>query len=284
MLRIGKFNNLRVVKTVDFGVYLDGGEYGEILMPRKYVPEGLADGGEVEAFVYFDSEDRIIATTERPLIEVGEFGMLTAVSSTRFGTFMDWGLLKDLLVPFREQQTPIKVGDKCVVYAYFDHESKRIVGSTKLNKYVGNKIPKYNVNDTVDLLAVQKTDLGFKVIVDNLFWGLIYNNDLFDPIYPGDRLQGYVKNIRDDGKVDVTIRGSGDRVFSLVDRISGYLSDNGGKMPLTDSSSPEDIKEVFQCSKKDFKKALGFLYKRGRIDINDDSVCLRRRPGLQGDN
>ena len=277
MVKIGKNNTLRVVKIVDFGVYLDGGEYGEILMPKKYVPDNVAEGEEVEAFVYFDSDDRIVATTERPLIEVGEFGLLTAVSIAKFGAFMDWGLVKDLLVPLSEQQAPIRKGDKCIVYAYFDRVSKRIVGSTKLNKYLGNKIPKYEEGETVDLLAVQETDLGFKVIVDNLYWGLIYHNDLFDPVQPGDRFAGYVKAVRDDGKIDVTIRGKGgDRVFALVDRISGYLADNGGRMPLTDSSAPEDIKAVFQCSKKDFKKALGFLYKRGRIDINENSVVLKK--------
>ena len=147
MVKIGKNNNLKVVKTVDFGVYLDGGEYGEILMPQKYVPENISEGDEVDVFVYFDSEDRIVATTERPLIEVGEFGLLTAVSTTKFGAFMDWGLLKDLLVPFREQYKPIRVGDRYIVYAYFDNESKRIVGSTKLNKFLGNKIPKYEIGE-----------------------------------------------------------------------------------------------------------------------------------------
>lgn len=277
MVKIGKINNLRIIKTVEFGAYLDGGEFGEILMPRKYVPEDAKEGDEVEVFVYCDSEDRVVATTERPLIEVGEFGMLKAIETTKFGAFMDWGLLKDLLVPFREQQASIKKGDRCIVYAYFDKESGRIVGSTKLNKFVGNKIPKYEVGDAVDLLAVQKTDLGMKMIVDNLFWGIVYNNDLFDPVLPGDRLQGFVKNVREDGKIDVTLRETtGDRVFALVDRITAYLNANGGRMDLTDSSQPSEIKEIFQCSKKDFKKALGFLYKRGRISINDDSVTLSR--------
>lgn len=276
MVKIGKNNNLKVVKTVDFGVYLDGGEYGEILMPQKYVPENISEGDEVDVFVYFDSEDRIVATTERPLIEVGEFGLLTAVSTTKFGAFMDWGLLKDLLVPFREQYKPIRVGDRYIVYAYFDNESKRIVGSTKLNKFLGNKIPKYELGESVELLVADKTDLGVKVIVDNMFWGMIFNNDLFDPVRYGDRMQGFVKNVRDDGKIDVTIRSKGgDRVFSLVDRITVYLKDNGGRMYLTDSSDPSEIKSIFQCSKKDFKKALGFLYKHRRIDINSDSVTLR---------
>ena len=175
-------------------------------MPQKYVPENISEGDEVDVFVYFDSEDRIVATTERPLIEVGEFGLLTAVSTTKFGAFMDWGLLKDLLVPFREQYKPIRVGERYIVYAYFDNESKRIVGSTKLNKFLGNKIPKYEIGESVELLVADKTDLGVKVIVDNMFWGMIFNNDLFDPVRYGDRMQGFVKNVRDDGKIDVTIR------------------------------------------------------------------------------
>lgn len=275
MIKIGKTNNLKVVKKVDFGLYLDGGESGEILLPKRYVDESMEVGDELDVFIYCDSEDRLVATTEKPLIEVGEFGLLKAVEVNRVGAFMEWGLQKDLLVPFREQSQEIRVGGSYVVYAFLDNATKRIVGSTKLNKYVGNRIPRYSEGDTVDILAVHKTDLGYKVIVDNLFWGMIYNNDLFDPLSPGDRIPAYVKTVREDGKIDVTLRErGGERVFQLANRIMGYLRDAGGEMALSDSSSPDEIKAVFQCSKKDFKKALGYLYKKGRILIADGGVTL----------
>lgn len=275
MIKIGKTNNLKVVKKVDFGLYLDGGESGEILLPKRYVDESMEVGDELDIFIYCDSEDRLVATTEKPLIEVGEFGLLKAVEVNRVGAFMEWGLQKDLLVPFREQSQEIRVGGSYVVYAFLDNATKRIVGSTKLNKYVGNRIPRYSEGDTVDILAVHKTDLGYKVIVDNLFWGMIYNNDLFDPLSPGDRIPAYVKTVREDGKIDVTLRErGGERVFQLANRIMGYLRDAGGEMALSDSSSPEEIKAVFQCSKKDFKKALGYLYKKGKILIADGGVTL----------
>lgn len=275
MIKIGKTNNLKVVKKVDFGLYLDGGESGEILLPKRYVDESMEVGDELDVFIYCDSEDRLVATTEKPLIEVGEFGLLKAVEVNRVGAFMEWGLQKDLLVPFREQSQEIRVGGSYVVYAFLDNATKRIVGSTKLNKYVGNRIPRYSEGDTVDILAVHKTDLGYKVIVDNLFWGMIYNNDLFDPLSPGDRIPAYVKTVREDGKIDVTLRErGGERVFQLANCIMGYLRDTGGEMALSDSSSPEEIKAVFQCSKKDFKKALGYLYKKGKILIADGGVAL----------
>lgn len=275
MIKIGKTNNLKVVKKVDFGLYLDGGESGEILLPKRYVDESMEVGDELDVFIYCDSEDRLVATTEKPLIEVGEFGLLKAVEVNRVGAFMEWGLQKDLLVPFREQSQEIRVGGSYVVYAFLDNATKRIVGSTKLNKYVGNRIPHYSEGDTVDVLAVHKTDLGYKVIVDNLFWGMIYNNDLFDPLSPGDRIPAYVKTVREDGKIDVTLRErGGERVFQLANRIMGYLRDAGGEMALSDSSSPDEIKAVFQCSKKDFKKALGYLYKKGKILIADGGVTL----------
>jgi predicted RNA-binding protein (virulence factor B family) len=275
MIKIGKTNNLKVVKKVDFGLYLDGGESGEILLPKRYVDESMEVGDELDVFIYCDSEDRLVATTEKPLIEVGEFGLLKAVEVNRVGAFMEWGLQKDLLVPFREQSQEIRVGGSYVVYAFLDNATKRIVGSTKLNKYVGNRILRYSEGDTVDILAVHKTDLGYKVIVDNLFWGMIYNNDLFDPLSPGDRIPAYVKTVREDGKIDVTLRErGGERVFQLANRIMGYLRDAGGEMALSDSSSPDEIKAVFQCSKKDFKKALGYLYKKGKILIADGGVIL----------
>lgn len=275
MIKIGKNNILKVVKRVDFGLYLDGGEFGEILMPQKYVAEGTEVGDEVEVFIYCDSEDRLVATTECPFVYVGEFGLLKAVSVSGIGAFMEWGVMKDLLVPFREQAERIEEGKSYIVYAYLDNTTKRIVGSTRLNKFLGNRIPRYAAGEQVDVLIVKRTDLGYKVIVDNLFWGMIYFNDLFDPVSVGDRLPAYVKLVREDGKIDVTLREyGGERVFQLAYRIVGYLRDNGGRMTICDTSSPEEIKAVFQCSKKDFKKALGYLYKKGQVRVSDKEVAL----------
>lgn len=276
MIKLGKYNTLKVVKTVDFGLYLDGGESGEILMPKKYVPDDVGEGDSVDVFIYRDSEGRLVATTERPFLQAGEFALLRATFVGKVGAFMDWGVTKELLVPFREQAEPVEAGGRYIVYAYEDDKTGRMVGSTKLNKFLGNKIPKYSVGDPVEVLVVKRTDLGYKVIVDNLFWGLIYNNDLFDPVGVGDRLPATVKAVRDDGKIDVTLRDSGgERVFKLARRIAGYLQDADGRMRITDASSPEEIKEVFQCSKKDFKKALGYLYKKGQISLGDKEVRLR---------
>ena len=169
MIKIGKINNLKVVKRVDFGLYLDGEENGEILLPIRYVPEDAEIGDYLDVFIYRDSEGRLIATTDRPLIQVGEFAMLRTVSVNRVGAFMEMGVMKDLLVPFREQRSPMEEGKYYIVYAYIDNATKRIVGSTKLNKFVGNKIPKYTIGDQVKMIVVERTDLGYKVIVDNLF-------------------------------------------------------------------------------------------------------------------
>lgn len=278
MIKIGNYNALKVVKKVDFGFYVDGEEYGEILMPAKYAPDDLAIDDIVKVFVYRDSEDRLVATTERPFIEVGEVGLLRAKSVGSIGAFMEWGVLKDLLVPFREQAVPIEEGRSYVVYAYLDNVTKRIVGSTKLNKYIGNKAPRYNVGDEVQTVVAKQTDLGYKVVVDNLFWGMIFKNDIFDDIRVGDRIPAYVKLVRDDGKIDLQLRSSGgDRVFQLARRISGYLADKDGRMTITDSSAPEEIKATFQCSKKDFKKALGLLYKRGQVLLKEGEVVLVKK-------
>lgn len=276
MIKIGKTNNLKVVKRVDFGLYLDGEEAGEILLPKRYEPEEVEIGDILPVFIYRDSEGRLIATTEKPIIEVGEFGLLKVSDVNNVGAFMEWGLMKDLLVPYREQCRNMSIGEYHIVYAFLDNATQRIVGSCKLDKFLGNKIPHYNPGDSVEVLAVQKTDLGFKVIVDNLFWGLVYNNDLFEPLYPGDRIPAVVKLVREDGKVDVTLRErGGERVFQLASRIMGFLKDQGGVMPFSDKSSPEEIKRVFSASKKDFKKALGYLYKHGKIILLEDSVAIR---------
>lgn len=275
MLQIGKFNKLKVVKTVDFGVYLDGGEKGEILLPRKFVPGHLCgEGDEVDVFIYYDSEDRLIATTQTPKVKVGEFARLQVKSVTKVGAFLDWGLeAKDLLVPFREQNADMQPGNYYVVYVYLDFATGRIVASAKLDKFLDNVPPEYSANQPVDILVVQETSLGYKVIIENLHWGIIYHNEIFRPVKIGERLRAYIKQVRDDEKIDVALQPSGyDRIDPLSELILQRLEAENGVLPLSDKSPVEEIARYFQCSKKSFKKAIGALYKARRIVIDEDSI------------
>ena len=253
MVEIGRFNTLTVVKIVDFGVYLDGGERGEILMPKEYVPANCFPDDEVKAFVYFDSEDRIVATTEHPHVMVGEFAFLKVVALSPVGAFLDWGLRKDLLVPFREQRDPMIEGKSYLVYAYLDKASDRIVASTKIDKYLDQVFPEYEPHEEVEVLIARKSDLGYNVIVNNMHWGLIYNNEIFQPLKIGQKMKGYIKEVREDEK----------------------LKDYGGILDLSDKSEPEEIYKVFGCSKKNYKKALGTLLKQRLIEIGDSEVRLK---------
>lgn len=275
MIELGRYNTLTVVKIVDFGVYLDGGERGEILMPKEYVPANCSPDDEVRAFIYFDSEDRIVATTEVPAVQVGEFGYLKVVAVNRIGAFLDWGLRKDLLVPFREQRDPMVEGKSYLVYAYVDKASDRIVASTKIDKYLDQVFPDYVPGQEVDLLIARKTDLGYAVIVNNLHWGLIYDNEVFQPLKIGRKLKGYIKTVREDEKIDVSLQPLG---FAKIEGLAGLilekLKDYGGILDLSDKSDPEEIYRVFGCSKKNFKKALGTLMKQGLIEIGDTEVRL----------
>ena len=275
MIELGRYNTLTVVKIVDFGVYLDGGERGEILMPKEYVPANCSPDDEVRAFIYFDSEDRIVATTEVPAVQVGEFGYLKVIAVNRIGAFLDWGLRKDLLVPFREQRDPMVEGKSYLVYAYVDKASDRIVASTKIDKYLDQVFPDYVPGQEVDLLIARKTDLGYAVIVNNLHWGLIYDNEIFQPLKIGRKLRGYIKMVREDEKIDVSLQPLG---FAKIEGLAGLilekLKDYGGILDLSDKSDPEEIYRVFGCSKKNFKKALGTLMKQGLIEIGDTEVRL----------
>jgi predicted RNA-binding protein (virulence factor B family) len=276
MVKIGQYNKLIVAKTVDFGVYLDGGERGEILMPKEYVPNDCAPGDEVKVFVYFDSEDRIVATTEEPAVKVGEFAYLKVVSVSRFGAFLDWGLRKDLFVPFREQREPLVEGRSYWVYVYLDKASDRIVASTKIDKYLDQVFPEYESNQEVELLVVRRTDLGYAVIINHAHWGLLYENQVFQPLKIGQHLNGYVQKVREDDRIDVALQPSGyDKVKNLLSLILERLKDYDGVLDVSDKSDPEEIYRVFGCSKKTYKKALGTLYKQGYIEIGDTEVRLK---------
>lgn len=276
MVEIGKYNTLTVIKAVDFGVYLDAGERGEILMPKEYVPEHCSPGDEVKVFVYFDSEDRVVATMEEPAVMVGEFAFLKVVAVNRVGAFLDWGLKKDLLVPFREQREPMSEGKVYLVYAYLDKASDRIVASVKVDKYLDQTFPDYEFNQEVDVLVVRKTDLGFAVIINNAHWGLIYDNQIFQPLKVGQKLKGYIRTVREDEKIDVALQPAGfGKVEGLGRLILEKLKDYNGVLDISDKSEPEEIYRVFGCSKKTYKKALGTLYRQGFIEIDDLEVRLK---------
>lgn len=273
MVEIGKFNSLKVKKIVDFGLYLDGGNGVEILLPARYISELPEIGSEMNVFVYTDSEDRLIATTEHPYAQVGEFAFLQVVEVNRVGAFLDWGLSKNLLVPFREQKNSMKQGGIYPVYVYLDDASKRVVASAKIEKFMGNTIPDYKRGDRVTALVLQHTEPGFKVVVDNLYSGMLYHNELFREITVGESTDAYVKQIRPDGKIDLTLSDKCvERIGGLADSIYSRMQCNGGRIGIGDKSSPEEIKSMFHCSKKDFKKAIGSLYKAHLITIADNGI------------
>ncbi len=275
MAEIGKLNELKVVKELDFGIYLDGGEHGEILMPKRYVPEGCKPEDIIQAFIYRDSEDRLIATTEKPFAMVGDFALLKAVSVTTVGAFFDWGLSKDLLVPYREQSHAIEIGKKYVVYVYLDIESQRIAASTKIDRFLDNLPPVFKPDEEVSLFLVSKTELGYKAIINNTHTGIIYKNEVFQSLKQGQLIKGYIKKIREDHKIDLYIQKNGPVLREeLTTKILAYLKENGGAMDITDKSDPKVIYKQFEVSKKIFKVAIGTLYKQRLILIEENLIRL----------
>lgn len=275
-VKIGDYNELEVTKIVDFGLYLDGGDSGEILLPSRYVTEPVEPGDVMRVFVYTDSEDRLIATTEHPFARVGEFAYLQAVEVNAVGAFLDWGLPKDLLVPYREQKVRMRQGCQYLVYIYLDDTTKRVAASAKIDKFLGNVIPEYKVRQHVDALVIGHDELGYRVIVDNLHRGTIYENEVYRPLELGEHYEAAVKRVRPDGKIDVTLNERvGVRIAPLEQRIIDMIAASpSGELPLTDKTSPEQIKEALQCSKKDFKRAAGALYKARRIIISPTGLRL----------
>ncbi|MFV0376575.1 MAG: S1 RNA-binding domain-containing protein [Mangrovibacterium sp.] len=273
MAAIGVLNELEVVKTVDFGVYLDGGPHGEILMPKRYVPENCQVGDKLEVFIYLDSEDRLVATSDKPLVMAGEFALLKVVSVAKVGAFLDWGLPKDLLVPFREQQLPMEEGRSYLVFVYVDDETNRIVGSSKLDKFVDNLPVDYEAGEEVDLLIAGKTDLGYKAIIDNSHWGLLFKNEVFQPLKTGDRLKGYIKQVRPDEKIDLVLQKPGyEKIDSMSQAVLDKLKASGNYLPVNDKTDPDEISRIFGISKKNFKKAIGALYKQRLVAIDEDGI------------
>lgn len=273
MVEIGRYNKLRIVKEVEFGLYLDGQEEGEILLPKKYVTDSFKTGETIEVFIYKDSEDRIIATTEKPFAVVGEFSFLEVVSTNKFGAFLNWGLVKDLLVPFSEQKQKMIEGTSYLVYIYFDKESKRIVASSKLDKFLDNVPGNYEPGEQVEVIIAYETEIGYKAIVNNLHWGLFYKNEISQRLLTGEKLTAFISNIRDDEKIDLSLyKPNLDKIDDIASMILKKLEINNGFLPYTDRSNAEDVYKFFMISKKTFKKTIGNLYRRRLIIIESDGI------------
>lgn len=270
---IGKMNTLKCLRQVDFGVYLDGGDLGEILLPAQYVPETLQPGDPIEVFLYLDSEDRLVATTEAPYAMVGDFAVLNVVSVEAVGAFLNWGLPKDLLVPFREQKQRMQPERSYLVRVYLDEKSRRMVASTKLDRFLDKEPVHYQVGETVDLVIAEQTDIGYKAIINGAHWGILYKNEVFQTLRTGQKIRGFIKKLRQDGKIDLTLDKPGhNKVDDLAVRILNKLDERGGFLALNDESAPEEIYQLFGVSKKTFKKAIGALYKKRMIRIGDQGI------------
>lgn len=274
-IRLGKYNQLEVVKEVDFGLYLDGGEDGEILLPKRYVPQDTKVGDTLNVFIYLDMDERLIATTQVPLAQVGDFACLEVAWTNRFGAFLNWGLMKDLFVPFREQRLKMVKGNRYVVHVHLDDESYRIVASAKVEKYLSKEKPSYAQGEEVEVLVWQRTDLGYKVIVDNQFGGMLFHNEIFQPVEIGMRLGAYVKQVREDGKMDLELQQGGmHKVEDFAGVLLRFIKDAGGRTPLNDKTDAEIIYQTFGVSKKTFKKAVGELYRKRLIVLEEEGMRL----------
>ncbi len=276
MVETGRLNRLKVVKEVDFGLYLDGGSEGEILLPARYIPEDCNVGDEIEVFIYRDSEDRIIATTERPYVMVGGFACLKVVSLSRAGAFLDWGLPKDLLVPFSEQIHKMDEGKRYVVGVYLDEASDRIAASARLDDFLHYESEDdFKPGEEVDLFISNKSDLGYQAIINNSHFGLLHNHEVVRPLKRGEKITGFIKNIRDDGRIDLCLHQlPSEKSDEVADMIMKLLRNQGGFITVTDRSPPEEIRELFGVSKGKFKKAIGLLYKSRKITLEDDGIRL----------
>ena len=275
MILTGKYNTLKVLKFVDFGVYLDGAEMGEILLPARYVPEECEVGQDLEVFIYLDSEDRIIATTDKPYAQVGEFALLRVNAVNNIGAFLDWGLMKDLLVPFREQKMNMVEGRSYLVYVYVDPDSKRIAASAKLEKFLDNVIPEYQIGEEVALIIESESELGYNAIINHLHRGILYHDELPAPLRKGQQLKAYIKKVREDKKIDLSLYRPGyEQVDAISQNILDRLHEVGGFLPLTDKSDAALIFDHFAISKKVFKKAIGALYKQRRISLEEKGIRL----------
>ena len=277
MALVGRYNSLQVVKHTDFGLYLDGGADGEILLPNRYIPKDIPSEDEdwLNVFVYLDSEDKLLATTEKPKVQVGEFASLKVVEINSIGVFLDWGLPKDLLLPYSEEKRQMKAGEYCVVHAYLDKRTRRITATARLDRYLDKLPAQYTVGQEVDLLVVEETDMGFKAIINNKHWGLIHKNEVFKFLRSGKQEKGFIKELRSDGKIALSLQPIGAQLASSLNaQIIAKLQANQGSLAVSDKSDPQVISDLFGVSKGNFKKAIGALYKEGQIVIHADRIEL----------
>lgn len=277
MAQLGKSQVLPVIKVTDFGPFVDAGELGEVLIPRVFLEKPLSEGDEIDVFIYLDPLERLVATPHMPKGQVGEFACLQCKAATEIGAFLDWGLPQDLFVPFKEQKEKMQVGKYYVVFIYHDEVSDRLAASSKIDFELEKTGGDYEVGQEVDLMIAYATDLGYKAIINNTHSGVIFYNDIFKKVQVGDRLTGYIKNIREDGKIDLALQKQGfGQVKDLSQVILERLRERGGTLPLSDKSDPDDISRAFGVSKKAFKKAIGVLYKQRLIVIEEDHISLAR--------
>jgi len=275
MAQIGRINRLTVKRVRAYGAHLDGGESGDILLPKRYVPKDCRPGDTIEVFVFVEGQNRLRATTRKPYATVGQFASLRVKANTASGSFLDWGLEKDLLVPKREQQAALAEGKSYVVHVFLDEKTKRITASAKLDRFLNLRPPEYSEGEEVDLLICGRTDLGYKAIVNNSHWGMLFKSDVFGDLRIGRQLKGYIKKVRPDHKIDLLLQKPG---YEKVDEISRLIlktiKKHGGRIKVTDKTPPEEIYALFGVSKKTFKKAIGALYKKRLVSLDADGIRL----------
>jgi predicted RNA-binding protein (virulence factor B family) len=275
MLNLGVKNTLRVLRGTSVGMYLGDEDGNDVLLPKKYIPDDLIVGDDIEVFIYKDSEDRVIATTLEPKVKLNEFSYLQVMAVTGIGAFLDWGLEKDLFVPFKEQNRKLETGDWTPVYVYLDEETERLVGSCKVNKFFEKENIELTVGEEVDLLIFEETNLGMNVVINNKYKGLVYENEIFQRIKLGSRARGYIKNIREDNRIDVSLQKQGyANVEPNAQKILEKLKAGNGFLDITDKSDANYVMYQLEMSKKTFKKAIGGLYKQRLIRIEDDGIYL----------
>jgi len=277
MITIGQTHTLSIIKMLDFGAYLYAGELGEVLLPYKYTPGNVSTGDAIEVFLYLDSEDRIVATTQVPKVKVGQFAYLKVIDCNRFGIFLDWGLDKDLLVPFAEQKTPMQEGHSYLIYVYINRFDDRIVASAKLDKFIDENIKhNFKPHQAVDLIIANSTDLGYKAIINHNHWGVLYKNEVFQKLSFGQSIKGFIKQVRADGKIDLSLHSGQKTRDKDVQLVLAYLKNKNGFVPLHDKSEAKLITKTFGISKGAFKKAIGYLYKQRIISIKKEGIFLNK--------
>ncbi len=281
MATVGRYNTLKVLRETSSGYFLDGEELGDILLPGKFAPKGMKEGEEIEVFLYFDSEDRLIATTEDPYCEVGEFALLEIVEVNAVGAFLNWGLQKDLLVPFREQKVKMEPESWHIVHVYLDEQTNRIAASAKVDKFLDKEPTTYKPGDEVELFIYGPCPLGYNAIINNSHWGMLYSGEVFQPLNRGEHITGYINKVREDGKIDLNLYPAGyKKAGTSAELIVEYLKRKNGFMPLTDKSPADEIYETFGISKRNFKMAVGSLYKSREIEIGQNGIRLVEKTGL----